>query len=356
MHRMKYKKQQGMVYAMTNAAGTNEVIALCRDRDGRLTFAKAYATGGSGTGEAVVDPLQSQGSLVLSHDGRLLFAVNAGSNSISSFRVNECGMLKLIDIDPSGGVRPNSLAVIDKLLYVSNVGDDVNSIPSNVTGFRIKSDGHLQQISGSTHQLSDAYAVPACVVFRPDGSQLVVSELSTNNISVFQVNSDGTLTGPTVNTSSGAGPFGAVFASYGLLLVSEAGANALSSYDTNFNGTLDVISGSVANGQTAVCWVAASWYKPFAYTSNTGSGTITTYEINDNGELFLSDIVYSTLDQIGAPIDSGLSKDGYNFYVLNGNQGSISAFCIGRNGQLALIQVIEDVGLPTLGAQGLAVL
>ena len=90
------KMRAGMVYAMTNAAAGNEVIAFRRANDGTLTRMNAYPTGGKGTGTMKVspatpqngiDPLTSQGSLSFSRDGRFLFAVNAGSDSITSFRV-----------------------------------------------------------------------------------------------------------------------------------------------------------------------------------------------------------------------------------------------------------------------------
>ncbi len=355
MKRKKDRRCGGMVYAMTNASVNNEVILFHRGDCGRLTRIQSYATGGSGTGTAVIDPLASQGSLILSHHGCFLFAVNAESDSISSFRVGAHGTLTLVDVEPSGGVKPNSLSVSGNLLYVSNVGNASNSIASNITGFRIDNDGFLTPIIGATYPLSTTTAQPACVVFSPDGSQLVVSEVNTNRIIVFQVNIDGTLNGPTINNSSGGGPFGSVFLYTGLLLVSEAGANALSSYNVTGGGSLNTISGSVPNGQSAVCWVAASRCKPYAFTSNTGSGTITTYCVSNNGSLVLEDIVYSTRREIAAPIDSGVSRDGCNFYVLNGNQGSISVFLI-RNGCLILLQVIRDTGLPILGAQGLAVL
>ncbi|MEN6328267.1 MAG: beta-propeller fold lactonase family protein [Syntrophomonas sp.] len=355
MQKVNCRWRMGVVYAMTNAAERNEVIAFRRNSDGRLTRINAYATGGSGTGTPIVDPLASQGSLILSGDGSLLFAVNAGSNSISSFRVSDYGALTLVDVEPSGGVMPNSLSEFGNLLYVTNAGNPEMQIASNVTGFCIRKDGRLTQIDDSTHSLSTPNAQPACVVFSPNGRRLVVSELNNNILSVFRVNRDGTLTGPVISDSSGAGPFGSVFLSTGLLLVAEAGANALSSYTVDRDGTLDVISDSVPNGQIATCWVAKSRSEHFAFTSNTGSGTITTYLIEDNGKLMIVDIAYSTLKEIAAPIDSGVSKDGCNFYVLNGNQGSISVFYIGNNGQLTLLQVIRDVGLPILGAQGLAV-
>ncbi|HWP97965.1 MAG TPA: beta-propeller fold lactonase family protein [Syntrophomonadaceae bacterium] len=353
---MNEKRPMGNVYAMTNEAPNNEVVAFRRGIHGKLTRMKSFETGGSGTGEAKVDPLSSQGSLILTRNGQFLFVVNAGSDSISSFRVDDCGALILEDVEPSGGVRPNSLAVHGNLLYVTNVGNPANKIASNVTGFHVDKEGRLTRIIGSTHSLSTPNAQPACVVFSPDGRQIVVSELNNNILSVFRVNRDGTLIRPTVNNSSGAGPFGSDFLSSGLLLVSESGANALSSYSVDADGDLRVISGSVRNGQLATCWVTTSRCEEFAYTSNAGSGTITTYRIRDNGTLGLLRVGYSTVRTLAAPIDIGVSKDGCNFYVLNGNQGSITVFSIRQKGLILRIQVLQDTGLPTLGAQGLAVL
>jgi len=352
----KKRRRFGAVYAMTNAADCNEVIAFRRNFDGTLSRHKAYPTGGSGTGAQVVDPLASQGSLILSHDGRFLFAVNAGSNSISSFRVKKCGGLKLVDVEPSGGVKPNSLAVFHNLLYVTNAGNSCNHVSSNVTGFHVGKDGHLKRIAGSTESLSAPNAQPACIVFSPRGHKLVVSELNTNLLSVFIVKRDGTLIGPIVNNSSGGGPFGSIFLTKGYLLVSEAGPNALSSYTANKDGTLNVISPSVLNGQLATCWVVASPHEHFAYTSNAGNGTITIYRVKRDGRLSVVESVLSTPDGTAAPIDSGVSKHGRNFYVLNGNEGTISVFRIRKNGRLILLEVFVNTGLPELGAQGLAVI
>jgi 6-phosphogluconolactonase (cycloisomerase 2 family) len=259
----------------------------------------------------------------------------------------------LINTESSGGTRPNSLAVFGNLLYVTNSGDNTHA--SNIAGLRVGVDGSLTLIAASIHALSTSGALPACVVFSPDGSQVVVSEQNNSVLSVFQVNINGTLTGPTINNSSGAGPFGLVFLSRGPLLNAEAGDDALSSYTLAANGVLSVISGSVLNFQSATCWVSKSKHEHFAYTSNTGSHTITIYRIGAGGTLTVANIVYSTFRAQGAPIDNGVSQDGRNFYALNGNQGSISVFRIGRHGRLVRLQVLKNTGLPEFGAQGLAV-
>ncbi|MFB5189940.1 lactonase family protein [Alicyclobacillus fastidiosus] len=357
-----------MVYIMTNHDVMNKVIAFRREINGILTFMDSYPTNGKGTGTREVstqtpndgiDPLASQGSLALSRDGRFLFAVNTGSDSISSFIIKDTGELVLADVRPSGGAQPNGLDVYDDLLYVSNVGNTANNFTSNITGFHIHDTGHLTHIPGSTHSLSTMNAQPSRVGFTPDGSKIVISELKTNRLSVFHVNNDGTVTGPIMNDSHGMGPFGSCFLSSGLLLVTEAESNALSSYSVSENGILHVISGSVPTGQRATCWVAATKNECFAYATNTGSGTITAYRIDSNGALTVIGRIRSTPagTPTGLPMDVGMSKDGRNFYTFNGNQGTVSVFSISQeNGVLDRLQVAEWTKTRYFWGQGLAVL
>ena len=356
-----------MVYIMTNMEAMNTVIAFYRDMNGMLTFVGSYPTYGKGTGAKEVstatpndgiDPLMSEGSLTLSPDGRFLFAVNTGSNSISSFIVSDSGKLNLVDVKPSGGTQPNSIGVFGNLLYVSNVGDPANQFTSNISGFRIEDSGHLTHIPGSIHSLSTINAQPVQILFTRDGSKMVVPELTTNHLSVFHVNKNGTLTGPIINESNGMTPFGSYFLSSGLLLVSEAGSNALSSYSLSDNGILNVISGSVPTGQKATCWVTTTRNEQFAYAINTLSGTITTYRIDRNGALTVVGHTTSTPagTATGLPMNVGVSKDGRNLYTLNGNQGTVSVFNINDDGSLVRIQVAEWTKFPYFGSQGLSVL
>lgn len=67
---------------MTNNADANQVVAFQRDPNGTLDNPHSYGTDGRGSG-GTVDPLTSQGSLTLSVDHAWLFAVNAGSGSVS---------------------------------------------------------------------------------------------------------------------------------------------------------------------------------------------------------------------------------------------------------------------------------
>jgi DNA-binding beta-propeller fold protein YncE len=218
----------------------------------------------------------------------------------------------------------------------------------------VDKNGMLTEIIGSTKLLSSNNAKPTCIAINYSGTKIVVSEQNTNLISVFNAQTDGALTGPIISNSSGPGPFGSVFFTNEILLVAEVGTNALSSYKVNHNGTLSVISSSVRNFQTATCWVALSQKGHFAYTSNAGSHTITTYEVDGNGHVRVLNVIYSTNEGSGAPIDSGVCSN--KLYVLNGNEGSISIFLTPREGELIRTQVFTDTQLPNLGSQGLAIL
>src|SRR5947209_1521179 len=179
------EEHDGAVFVMTNAASGNQVKAYVREEDGSLRAGGEFATSGNGSGGAV-DPLHSQGSLILSSDHRWLFAVNAASGTVSSFAVNGAN-LTLVDTEPSNGSSPTALAQSGDLLYVLNSGGN-----GNVSGFHVAA-GHLHAIKNSTSNLSGTATSPTSLAFSPNGKLLAVTEAATNNLDVFRVHEDGTL-------------------------------------------------------------------------------------------------------------------------------------------------------------------
>ena len=76
-----------LVFVQTNEPTGNSIVVYDRASDGHLTQAGRYATGGNGGVAAPgteSDHLGSQGSLVYDAADRLLIAVNAGSDSVST--------------------------------------------------------------------------------------------------------------------------------------------------------------------------------------------------------------------------------------------------------------------------------
>jgi 6-phosphogluconolactonase len=338
---------RGAVYTMTNAAEGNEVLIFDRLHDGRLMPAGAVETGGEGTGAG----LGNQGGVVLSRNEKWLLVVNAGSGSISNFEVQRRG-LRLVEVQPSGGSRPVSLAVHRGLVYVLNHGSD------SITGFRLLRDGRLQALPGSTRPLSGSGVDPAQISFTPDGNILVVTEKAANNIVTFEIDRDGLPGDARVEDSSGTTPFGFAIGKRDHLFVSEAfggapDASALSSYDIDRDGALATISPSIATTETAACWVVVTPNGRFAYVTNTGSGSISGYAIDFDGtvELLDADGRTGVTGDGSTPIDMAITDDGGVLYSLNPGNGTIGVFRILRDGSLRARPFAS--GLPA-SANGLA--
>jgi 6-phosphogluconolactonase len=332
---------------MSNGADANAVLIFDRSFDGRLRAGGAVPTGGKGSGGG----LGNQGGLVLSDDERWLLTVNAGTNDISLFQVLRRG-LRLVSRTPSGGVRPISVTIHRRLVYVLNAGSD------NITGFRLSRHGALEPLAGSTRSLSGTAVDPAQIEFSPSGDVLAVTEKATNQIVTYQVDRDGLPGDPQVQASAGQTPFGFAFGRRDQLFVSEAfgGAadlSAVSSYEVDEDGGLEAVSPSIGTTETAACWVVVTPDGRFVYTTNTGSGSITGYEVGFDGELTILDANGRTgvTGNGSTPIDMALSRSGHFLYTLNSGTHTIGAFLVTHSG--ALIRLTFTGGLPT-AANGLA--
>jgi 6-phosphogluconolactonase len=322
----------GAVFVMTNNADDNKVIAYERGADGTLHNPHAFKTGGRGSG-GTIDPIASQGSLTLSEDNSLLFAVNAGSGEISVFRVHG-SQLWLVDRVPSGGSEPNAIAQHGNLVYVLNTAGS-----SSVVGFRLHHD-RLVRIPDSLRFLSQNGANSASIAFSPNGQFLLVTERAKNNIDAFHVQGDGTLSPIVVNPSAGPGAFSVNFAPNGVALVSETGSgapngSAMSSYALQADATLTPISTSVPALANANCWNAVTPDGHFVYTSNAGSANISGFSISISGALTpLSGTIVGTNPTGATNLDIAISSDGNFLYSLNSGDGTVGMFGIKRDGTL----------------------
>jgi 6-phosphogluconolactonase len=154
----------GAVFVMTNDANKNEVILFERAANGTLGDSVSYDTHGRGSG-GITDPLESQGSLTLSQDHSLLFAVNAGSGSITIFNVHKNGALNFLSKTHSGGAQPSAIAEFRGLVYVLNSGG-----AGSLVGFDLGDGGQLNEIKNSTAFLTGATTGGASLAFSPTAS------------------------------------------------------------------------------------------------------------------------------------------------------------------------------------------
>ena len=320
------------VFVLGNDA-TNEVVVFDAPDGGTLREIDRVATGGRGSGDA----LGSQGAIVLSGDGRWLYAVNAGSSELSLFRVRR-GHIELADVVPSGGERPVSVTESRGLVYVLNAGGT-----PNVSGFTLDDHGALRGLDGSARALSRASGVGAAQVgFSPDGDAIVVTEKMTNTIDSFVVRRDGTLTDARTLRSIGDTPFGFAFDAAGTLVVSDAfggaaGSGALSSYRLDRGALASLVTGPVADHESAPCWVVITRDGRYAYTSNTASGSISGYAVTTAGAIALIAGAGGTAStgDASAPIDMTLDDEGRTLYVLQEGMHAVGAFHIASDGSLS---------------------
>jgi 6-phosphogluconolactonase len=393
--------REGAVYVQSNDAVSNEVVAFARKADGTLSEVGRYPTGGEGSG-SFEDA--AQGLVLGTADGEtspiqnvdqadLLFAANAGSGTISVFRITSEG-LELVSHVPSNGNRPVSLTVNNGLLYVLNSGEidrrlvlgpdnllencSHGDLPS-VTGFRITGAGFLTPIENSTRTLSDR-GTSGCaqLSFTPDGKTLVVTEriASTPNqdkdkkgvISTFDVRFDGALGARRLIDPSGTGPFGFTFLKDGTMLVSEQngalanpGGGGAAAYEINSDNSLRPINGTVDNGQTDTCWIVVTDDQKTAFAANAFSGgSITAYKVGEDGSLELQHPVATAPD--GRDANNDLVKDGLTdlalsrntdfLYQLNSLDGSLWVFRVNDNGLLSHVETHQVFQLEPFGMGG----
>lgn len=339
-----YANGRGIVYAMTNAASGNSVVAFGRESDGSLVPWRTFRTGGLGTGVG----LGSQGALALSDSGHWLLAANPGSDSVSVFLVFGNHLFKT-DTQDSGGAAPISVAVKDDVVYVLNSGSD------SLQGFRLTIYGRLKPIDGSARLLSGTDTGPAEVAFNRAGDLLAVTEKNTNKVLTYSINGDDLLGDATITDSPAPTPFGFAFGRRDQMLVSEAGggepaASSLSSYQLGGSGSATVITAAVPSGQTAACWVAVPRDGQHAYVTNTQSNNVSIYSVAEDGSTSLVD---ATAAETGVTlIGLALDRNDKYLYTLNAGSGTVSAFAVGTDGSLQLIENQASSEL-SLAASGL---
>jgi 6-phosphogluconolactonase len=331
---------EGALYTQTNDPAGNVVQKFDRARDGRLTPAGTFATDGVG----LAGLGGRQGAIELSDDEDTVYATNAGSNTVSVFRVRDSDDdgdrpggregLELIGTVPSGGQAPLSVDEQDGRVYVLNSGGT-----PNVTGFTSGRQGALRPIQGGSQDLPGA-AGAAQVSVTPDGRRLVVSERLSNRLETLALDSAGRPGAPVITASSGTTPFGFAISHRGDVLVSEAGSNSVSSYRLGSGGLLGVITPALALNQGGVCWLAVSPDGQFAYTGNAG-GSISGLAVDRDGSLAALDADGVTAVPASSPRDLDFARDGRFVYAVSPGDattgGLVTGYQVGRDGSLTEI-------------------
>jgi 6-phosphogluconolactonase (cycloisomerase 2 family) len=339
------------VFVQTGNTAGNRIVAYRRAGNGTLSPAGSYATGGRGgiLDGAVVDNTASQGSLGYDPRHGLLYAVNAGSNTVSVFAVHG-DRLALRQVLSSFGTFPVSVTVHGDVVYVLNALKG-----GSVQGYRVVGGSALVPLPGSHRALGlDPNATPQFtttpgqVAFPPDGSQLVVTKKGNgSDIDVFGVGSLGGLSArPTVNSEPGTVPFAISFDAFGHLVIAEAGTNAVSAFRLARDGTVSLLDRE-ATGQAATCWVIP--VGSFLFASNAGSPSESGLTTSASGQLSL---IGNTATDPGAVDAATAAGPGGRFlYVQTGGKGIVDEFSVAGSGALTKIGSVTVPG--SVGGEGI---
>ncbi len=385
-------------YTETNNPAGNTVLVYARRANGTITLLANVPTGGKGQptppgtptfGLPVVD---SQGAVDLTPDGKLLFVVNAGDNSVTSFQVTASGLKRESRVS-SHGKLPVSLASSGSLLYV------LNGKSFNVYGWRFSSTGKLTPVAGSDRKLiavtpkgkKDHNGAPAGIGFSANGDVLAVTQRALprkyGEIDTFVIARDGSA-GPAhaFATPGVDNPFG--FSAVGsYFLVSNAGYAATpngsppqvgdftqftgtaATYKVSNTGKLTLVS-NVKTGGRAACWLIVTKNGHRAFVTNTlgataptgGVGAVSSLSVAANGKMKLS---HQANTAPGFPADMALSNDNRYLYVIDpssalsapppagpGLKSQIDVYRLGPGGSMTQIQATPATLPPGISGAG----
>jgi 6-phosphogluconolactonase (cycloisomerase 2 family) len=377
-------KVVGAVYTQTNAPAGNSVVVFNRLANGKLEKREAVSTGGKGSTQNVgcgrgCPILDSQTAVVVSKNGKLVFAVNAGSDTVTSFSETSSGLKQVSQLS-SGGHMPESLALHGNLLYVLNVQTtNINATTGNIYGYRVSASGKLTSV-GSSRTLAnlappDRSADPRAIDFKPNGKVIVVTELAAGfagtgppgRIDTFVVGSNGKAGPAADHRASDALPFGFAFDNRSHLVVSQIHSpkgdvnGSVSTYKVTDSGAVTAIA-TKPSGGILPCWVVVSKDGRFIYVVNTGAGKpapVMRFKLGSGGALTALTPPAASRKGEFARTDAALSGDSKFLYVLApkvgpGNASHIDAYRRGANGKLTFIGATPGAANLGIGATGLA--
>jgi hypothetical protein len=364
----------GAFYFMTNDPSQNLVVASQINADGTLLPVNAVATGGAG-GSGTVDPpaaehadsLFTQDSVKVSKN--MLFAVNAGSNTLSMFNINENDptQLTLAAQASTGGDFPTSVGVSNDgtMACALNSGSQSNFMCFSVENNNLVAMPDTQRCLGVNQT-----AVPAGpggtvsdLVFMNDGNIAVsvkgTSATAPGNVQLFSVTGSGK-TAQVGNAATvipaakgGALPFS--------LSVPLDGSNALFATDAaagvstfDFSSAKDPAGNASAataatstltpiSGQGATCWSAQSPVTGSFFVSDVLTSQLTEFAI-DKGTGAATEVQAFPMSNSTGTIDLNVAstKAGDFLYVNGAGTQSLIAMAVGTApGQAKMIQNLD---------------
>ncbi len=283
------------------------------------------------------------------------YVTNTGSSNVSFFDIGGTGALSFQGDYGTSGTVGSGIAVSASGAYVYTAGSSTASSSSgSVSGFTITSSTGALTL---TPNVPYAAGNPLVGIAIDPAAQLVfTTQGSTDFITAYLINSDGSLTGANgdpLSTGLAGSPAGVVTSPLGtsaggFLYVANPVANSVSGYSYVTANAPPTASGNLltpvpgtTQGQTGVfltegngpTGIAIDPTGKYLYVTNFQDGTVSSFSIDSSGTLSLIGSPVATGNINGAnptpgPIAVQVDPSGKFVYVVNQADGSVSLFTL----------------------------
>jgi DNA-binding beta-propeller fold protein YncE len=358
----------GTIYIESNEAApnANSVLAF-RYKDGNLRplSVREYLTGGSGSHDlSNHGVLDAEQQVVTNADHTLLFAPNAGSDTVAVFHIRDDGSLGPVTGSPfpSLGPAPASLGVSGDELIVANKAQDgtrpLKKTPANYATFHIGKDGRLTPL-GSPIEAPPKSSPTQTYLPPPHTGHLMISTEESGPFRAFTIGSDGRLTqapGSPHLLEDAVWPGGkrkpkprvwpqglAAHPKLPLLYAGVANIRRLAVYRYDPSGRLTLASSQLNRGAYLPCWTQVNRDGTRLYTGNAGSGNISVFD-TERDPVHPRQIQQIDLRGLGLPWNFQLDPTGRFLFIINmravrqippGQGNTLHSFRIAPDGRLS---------------------
>jgi 6-phosphogluconolactonase (cycloisomerase 2 family) len=402
----------GHLYMQTNEF-QNWVIHYLRSPNGTITESERVPTGGAGSGgynpivhrDTTPNPFEGARSVILSPDNRLLFATNAGDNSVSSFAVGGDGSLTLVDVKRTGNIVPDRSGSAKSLQYDASTGTlyVCHSLgPDHIRLLSVDNEGRLTarperytvNVEGKPNRVATMVTLSPDTKFlivgttfdepakpNPDGSPIIwvtrdgeaPHSVASNapdpdGLVVFPVNGHGALGQPLFQDGGGASPWFPLFLNHrpNQFVIGYAVADGLSLATLDSDGqvsTSPVVQIDTSAGlPSELCWLSISPDDRTVFATNFGYSYITTFHLDGNVLSIAKDPACPKVPGDGrfralnntvssGPSDNWLTADGAYLYQIYGNASKLVGYAVQGDGGL---EEVTSCDIPYNSSQGLA--
>jgi hypothetical protein len=335
------------IYLESNSTAGNSILTYTFDFTSAPVLQTTTPAGGIGVFDSTfaLGPFDSDQNLIENQDGRLLFAVNSGSNNIAVFNIQPGGSLSPVHNSPfpSGGTDPvsvglngNTLVVVNKDQDPAQAGTSAAAVLPNYTTFNISPGGQLTPVPNSTVSVAVGSS-PSEALIASHGNVVFGADFLGGLVQSFSLDPNGALdqnlpqalpNSVFTGLTGGHLPLGMrTHPTLPILYVDITPVSEVAVYTYDPQGRLTFVR-AVGDAGAAPCWAIVNHAGTHLYVTNTGDGSIEVYSLAD--PLNPTPVQHFVMDNIGGAVFSTVI-DHSDTWIYVSNEQSLAAAPVTSN-------------------------